>query len=360
MGAIKQKTAEIIHANALDIAKATVNLHYKQNPELEERYGEIGREKCLEDARYHISYLAEAILAASKALFREYVGWAQQMLEARNIPAEDLATNLNCLKEVLAQRLPIENYIYAAKYLNAALTQLTNKISGTTCFLEGEGPLQTTAETYLNLLLQSERRLASKLIMDEVEKGTSVKDLYLHVFQPVQYEIGRLWQLNKITVAQEHYCTAATQLIMSQLYPFIFQEHTNGKTLVATCISGDLHEIGIRMVADFFVMEGWNTVYLGANTPINSIINTLKTQKADLLLLSATMTYHVRAIDELIKSVRKVPELTQVKILVGGYPFNAATNLWKEVGADGFAANAEDALQLSEALLAGKTLGNEE
>ena len=42
------------------------------------------------------------------------------------------------------------------------------------------------------------------------------------MFQCSQYEIGRLWQMNKLTVAQEHYCSAATQLIMSLLYPRIF------------------------------------------------------------------------------------------------------------------------------------------
>ena len=39
--------------------------------------------------------------------------------------------------------------------------------------------------------------------------GISVKDIYLHVFQSSLYEIGRLWQENKITVAQEHYCQYA-------------------------------------------------------------------------------------------------------------------------------------------------------
>lgn len=73
--------------------------------------------------------------------------------------------------------------------------------------------------------------------------GTPVKEIHLHVFQPAQYEVGRLWQMNRITVAQEHYCTAATQLIMSQLYPHIFASVKNGCTLGATCVGGDLHEV---------------------------------------------------------------------------------------------------------------------
>jgi len=58
--------------------------------------------------------------------------------------------------------------------------------------------------------------------------------------------------MNEVSVAQEHYCTAATQLIMSQLYPHIFAGEKTERTLIATCVAGDLHEIGIRMVSDLF------------------------------------------------------------------------------------------------------------
>ena len=103
-----------------------------------------------------------------------------------------------------------------------------------------------------------------------------MKDIYLQVFQRSQYEIGRLWQMNKLTMAQEHYCSAATQLIMSLLYPRIFDTKKIGARLVAACVQGDLHEIGLRIVSDFFEIEGWDTFYLGANTPTSGILDTLR------------------------------------------------------------------------------------
>ena len=75
--------------------------------------------------------------------------------------------------------------------------------------------------------------------------------------------------MNLLSVAQEHYCTAATQLVMSQLYPRIFSTERRGRTLVAARVADDLHEIGLRMVADFFEMEGWDTFYVGATFVVN-------------------------------------------------------------------------------------------
>ena len=59
--------------------------------------------------------------------------------------------------------------------------------------------------------------------------------------------------------------------------------------MVAACAASELHEIGVRMAADFFEMEGWDTFYLGANTPAESVIRTLVERKADVLAVSATI-----------------------------------------------------------------------
>jgi MerR family transcriptional regulator, light-induced transcriptional regulator len=193
------------------------------------------------------------------------------------------------------------------------------------------------------------------MILEAVDAGVSVKDVYLRVFQPSQREIGRLWQVNKITVAQEHYCTAATQLVMSLLYPRVFAREGNGRRLVATCVAGDLHEIGLRMVADFFEMEGWDTYFLGANVPIASVVAALVDQRADVLAVSATITSHVRDVAALVAAVRANPETANVKVIVGGYPFNLGTNLWRQVGADGSATDAEEAIALANRLTSEET-----
>jgi len=187
--------------------------------------------------------------------------------------------------------------------------------------------------------------------MDAVQGGTQVRDIYLHVFQQGQYEIGRLWQSNQISVAQEHLCTAATQLIMSQLYPLIFGTDRKNRRVVAACIGGDLHEIGVRMVADFFEMDGWDTFYLGADVPSSSIVQTVIDRQAHALAVSATLLNHVGSVTNLIAAVRSNSTCSELIILVGGHPFNVAPDLWSEVGADGYAADAVQAIYLANKLL---------
>ena len=344
-----QEVSRALDARRGELAAAVTERQFAARPELAERYGERGRHHCHKDAEYHLSYLADAVASASPALFADYVGWAQVMLAARGIPAGDLENNLEILRETLRRELPAGQAGIAGEYVEAGLRVL----SGPARPGEEAGPadpLYDLSQRYMRALLDGQRHVASQLIQRSVEEGVSVRDVYLYVFQRTQHEIGRLWQTNQVSVAQEHYCTAATQLIMSQLYPYIFNTGKNGRVLVATCVSGDLHEIGVRMVSDFFEMEGWDTFYLGASTPAPDLVRELVARSADVLAVSATMSFHVRAVADLIAAVRSRLG-DRVKVLVGGYPFNVDPDLWRRIGADGCARDAGEAIELASGLV---------
>lgn len=346
-----ERAGAALHARLATLAEAITARHYALAPELDARYGPIGREKCLQDAAFHLSYLAEAISAGEPGLFKDYVAWAKVMLAERGVPASDLARNLNVLRDVVSGQLEQDAAALATAYIDGGISALPAAAEAVPTFIDDSAPLHELASAYLSALLRGERRVASRLVLDAVQAGTSIRDIYLHVFQRSQHEIGRLWQINAISVAQEHYATASTQLVMSQLYPQIFATERRGRSLVATCVSGDLHEIGVRMVSDFFELEGWDTFYLGANVPAASIVQTLNERRADVLAVSATITPHVRAVKELIGRVRASADCACVKIIVGGYPFNIAPELWRQIGADACARDALDAVAVANRLV---------
>lgn len=344
-----QQLQQLIVQHQDSLVQKIVARHYLQHPELLKRYGESGLEKCRKDANYHLTYLGEALSVAHPSLFASYIAWVKVLLAGLGVPEKDLADNLRVIQEVLTQEFP--DFPRLADYVGAGLKQLSDLPCQLPSFIEDQHPHANLAQRYLSNLLKGKRHAASQLILDALQQGIHVKDIYLHVFQRSQYEIGRLWQMNQISVAQEHYCTAATQLIMSQLYPYIFTTEKTGHVLVAACVGEELHEIGMRMVSDFFEMAGWDTFYLGANMPTASILDELKQRKASVLAISATMTFHIRATTHLIEAVRANPELDAVKIIVGGYCFNIEPTLWQQVGADGYAPNAEQAVEIANKLI---------
>ncbi len=351
MNTLNQQASEAVLGKRSELAATLVEREFARHPELAQRYGRIGREKSLQDAGYHLSFLAQALALGNQSLFTDYVAWAKVMLAQRRVLPADLAFHLGCMAEVVEEKLPAGLGGLAAGFVRAAVEAMPSMPEDLPTFLDEGQPLSPLAHQYLAALRRGERHIASRLVLEAVAGGTPVRDIYLHVFAPVQRELGRLWQTNRMSVADEHYCTAATQLVIAQLYPYIFGAEKKGVTLVATCVAGDLHELGVRMLADFFEMDGWDTFYLGANTPHAGVMAMVAERRADVLAISATIPYHVEAVRDLIQAVRQNPACAGVKLLAGGRPFMRNPELWREVGADGFAVDAQEALIVANQLI---------
>jgi MerR family transcriptional regulator, light-induced transcriptional regulator len=334
-----------------ELAQVITELHFRRHPELKQQYGDKGRQKCYEDAIYHISYLEQAVRISSSVLFSNYLDWARTMLKERGIPESDLIDNIAYMKEAIQQKLPEDDAQKLVEFIDTGLESLQSRPSRSKTFLKSGEPMVEEARTYLDLLLTGKRKKAAALIEELVEEGRSIRDIYEHIFQKTQYEVGALWQSNKISVAHEHYCTAATQLIMSSLYPRIFSMDRCGKKLVACSVADELHEIGIRMVSDFFEMEGWDTHYLGANMPDEHLIKLLNEEKPDILAISVTLPLHIERAATLIEKVRKDEKAGKIKIMAGGYPFRIVPNLWEKIGADASAGSAKKAIEIANKLL---------
>ena len=174
----------------------------------------------------------------------------------------------------------------------------------TTSAAFADDTLQLLTQDYLRLLLAGNRAEASQLVLNAREQGCALKDIYLGILQPALREVGELWHVGQISVAQEHFCSAATQMVMSQLYPWVFRSDKINRSLVAACVPQELHEIGIRMVADLFEVEGWHTYFTGANTPSSSLVATIEERQADVVAISATIPQHIPSVMRLIEAIR--------------------------------------------------------
>lgn len=214
------------------------------------------------------------------------------------------------------------------------------------CFIEPE--LLALKNSYFKALINGELQIASELIINAVAIDMiDVKKIYNEVFERSLIEIGQQWDKNIIDVYQEHYFSYSTQLIMSQLFPYFHTSEKNGHSLISLSTSGDSHNIGIRMVTDFFEIDGWDTYFLGCDIPSQSVITAIKDREADIVAISCTMPHYLESVKFLITAIRDSKQLSNVKIIVGGRLFNRDINLWKSIGADGYSSNADEAVNIA-------------
>jgi methanogenic corrinoid protein MtbC1 len=211
--------------------------------------------------------------------------------------------------------------------------------------LAGDADLrETVAAQYLDALLAGDRIAAVHAAIDDgIMRGLSVPDLYLGVIQPAQHRIGELWQENKISVADEHVATAISQLVIALAYPSLPREPANGKRVVVACVGDELHDLGARMVADFFEMGGFDVRYLGANLPTASLVGMVREAQPDLVVLSVTMAFHLEAARETVVQLREACG-DRLRVALGGQAFAWSPELPAQFGADVHGRTAIDAV----------------
>src|ERR1700743_2098453 len=151
----------------------------------------------------------------------------------------------------------------------------------------------TLRDRYLQHQLRGDRRAAVRFIDDLLKDGTSVDDVKHRIVQSAQEQIGRLWQEDRITIAQEHMATAISQLVLAHLFNLsVFRERLHRKILVA-CVPGEHHEFPGRLLADALDVAGYDVRFLGADVPQDALMSALKDESPDVVALSVTMLFHV-------------------------------------------------------------------
>ena len=105
-----------------------------------------------------------------------------------------------------------------------------------------------------------------------------------------------MWLTGEINVAEEHFASHTTKMVLAQLLSRAPLQPPRGKTLLAAAVAGNRHDIGLYVVADFFEMAGWRTIQLGADVPIVDLVQAVECFEVDLLALSASLNVQLATV----------------------------------------------------------------
>jgi MerR family transcriptional regulator, light-induced transcriptional regulator len=174
-------------------------------------------------------------------------------------------------------------------------------------------------DSYFQNLIKGDKMGCMQIVDDLISNQTNIEEIYTGLFQHALYQVGEYWELNKISVATEHLATAITENMMIRLQPKLFMTDRNGKKAVIACVANEHHQVGAKMIADIFEMNGWDGYFIGANTPVAELLRFVDSQEPDLLGLSLSIYSNLPKLISSIEQIRKsYPDLT---ILTGGQAF---------------------------------------
>lgn len=340
----RSPVAEMILSARKAYAAGAVERQLELQPEVEQGYGDAGSHDLRGDTEIRLRYLAEAMGVERVRLFLDHIAWLKVAQTARNLPIAFLDGNLSSLAMELEASLPEGAAGLPVAYLAQARAHLQTCPSVLPSILEQEAPHIDLVRKYLLAVLETRADDAVKLILDSFESGLSAADIYEHVIRPAQLEIGRMWQMAEIHVAEEHIASRVAERVIGALYEREPRAARHGKRIICATAGGELHDLGIRVVAQHLEWAGWDTVLLGASMPAHDLLLALGDFEADVIAISASSALQVSAVAGLLHVIREQSDKPEVPVLVGGTPFAVVPDLWEVVGADAGATSARDAV----------------
>lgn len=310
-----------------------------------ERDGEF--DAWREHFRTLVLELAAAVDDGSSDQFARQVEWTRAAFVERGLETEALQVGLAAVGEVLEEELPPQALDPIPSFLRAA--QLEIEASPRASEPE-DSPYASLVEGFLDDLRGWDAAAGTHRVLDTIARGgLTVADALEEVLPAILREVGRRWHTAAVNVAGEHFTTQTVGRLIGRLVELGPPLEREAPKVLLSMIAGDAHELGLRIVAALFELDGWRTVCLGANTPIEDLTQCAQEFDPDLVALGATLNTQRAVVARAIERLRA--ERPGQAVLVGGSAFAGLSETAGEVGADAHATSPRDAVRRARALL---------
>ena len=183
-------------------------------------------------------------------------------------------------------------------------------------------------------------------------KEIDVSTLYKEILEPSLNKFYCDVDEENLCIWKERVRSSIIRTIIELCYPYILKERKErgikilNKKIFIGCPAEEYHEIGAKMIADLFTLNGFDAIFVGANTPREEIRDAINTLKPTYIGMCVTNYFTLIEAEKAISLIREKTEFTG-KIIVGGQAFLNNPDNYKKIGADILIQNYGDIEKLA-------------
>lgn len=194
------------------------------------------------------------------------------------------------------------------------------------------------------------REQIEELVKGAIEKGLSIDQIINDGLIAAMEIIGQKYTNGQIYIPEMLASGITMKKGLEMIKPLLKAQPTRSKGIILMCtVQGDIHDIGKNIVIMMLEGGGFQVVDLGVDVKKDKIVQQIQEIKPDILGLSALLTTTMPGMKTVIEELGEKGLRNKVKIIVGGAPVDAT--FAEKIGADGYGANAIEAVQLAKELI---------
>ena len=194
-------------------------------------------------------------------------------------------------------------------------------------------------DEFLRLVGDGDEYAAVDVVLALLEAGVPAQRILVDLIARTQEQVGRLWAADEWSIAREHAATAVSDRAISALAAHTVVRPTRGRVTIA-CVDGEWHALPVRILAEMLRLDGWRTDFLGANVPGPHLVTHLRQTAPDAVALSCMLATRLPRAHVAVTACRTAG----TPVIAGGRGFGPGGRYARQLGADAWAANAEEAV----------------
>lgn len=280
----------------------------------------FGEDGLYDQLVYHQKLLMSVSEFKSSALLNDYMQWRYRLIISRGISPEYLfyehqlwikALQIYLFEAFSSEFIPVYQSIVSLHeiYINATKPTMTKEDT------------HSLIHSIVHAMITNDEIVLNDLFQTHLYRYNSPFEFFDTVIKPSMIEIGRLWEINHITVAKEHIATAMMERLWNQYADLPSSIHLSGKIAFVILPDQQLHKLGGKMVSTLLHQKGWKVANLTLNENFRDIYDAILEFRPQLLVFSASMAIHIPLIQHCIDELKEDPHFFSGKIAVGGQAF---------------------------------------
>jgi methanogenic corrinoid protein MtbC1 len=269
------------------------------------------------------TFLATCEFGLLESLGREF-RWLAGLLDSHGFRNEVAAKGLEAWIMGIHGILPPSD----ARELVAPLLALKGSAAAATGAPPDPGPaLSGPPRDLLNLFLRKDRRRAAEFASAFLDRRgvEGFLDTWEDLLVPALREIGRLWQTNRASAADEHAATEICRYILYRLSDSLAQEESTGGSVLIACVEGEEHSLPAEALAEVFRLRGWEVRLTGRSAPTADVIAMVLREKPGVVVLSARLVRSLPGARALLETLRR--RVPGIRMIAGGEAAAAAASI---------------------------------
>ena len=212
------------------------------------------------------------------------------------------------------------------------------------------------SQRFLEHAVSGETHAAATSVLLADDLGMPLARIFDEILRPALHEVGDRWAAGELAVGQEHEISEIARDVISELTLRHARVDPGGQAVVAACVAGEHHDLGLRMVMGVLRQRGLRVHFLGADVAAGFLLESVRLRQPDLVILSASLDARLPALRATVTALQRAA-LGDVRprIVVGG---QGCLHHQRELRDEGITVISDDGLEaIADSIISGVRTG---